>query len=127
MSDLCFMSIDAVAPRLKSGELSPVELTRAFLERIHAQDGKLNAYVDLMEEGALAEARVAEREIQQGQYRGPLHGIPVAVKDQYDAKGAPARVRVPQPAGAGEDATAVRRLRERHCIILRSGRAFLGN
>ena len=41
MSDLCFMSIDAVAPRLKSGELSPVELTRAFLERIHAQDGKL--------------------------------------------------------------------------------------
>jgi len=117
MSDLCFMSIDAVAPRLKSGELSPVELTRAFLDRIHAEDAKLHAFVNLMEESALAEAQAAQKEIQQGHYRGPLHGIPVAVKDQYDAQGAPARVRVPQPSGAGEDATAVRRLREAGAVF----------
>jgi aspartyl-tRNA(Asn)/glutamyl-tRNA(Gln) amidotransferase subunit A len=117
MSDLCFLSIDAVAPRLKSGELSPVELTRAFLDRIYALDDKLHAYVNLMEESALKEAQAAEKEIQQGRYRGPLHGIPVAVKDQYDAKGAPARVRVPQPVGEGEDATAVRRLREAGAVF----------
>ena len=66
----------------------------------------------------MEEARAAEREIGQGRYRGPLHGVPVAVKDQYDVAGAPAAVRIPQPAGPGEDSTAVRRLREAGAVLL---------
>ena len=111
MSDLCFSSIDSIAPRLQKREVSPVELTQAYLDRIHAVDGDLHAYVNLMEESALAEARAAEQEIMNGRYRGPLHGIPFAVKDQYDVRGALSMVRIPQPAGPGEDCTAVRRRR----------------
>ena len=59
MSDLCFSSIDSMAPRLQKGEVSPVELTQAYLDRIHALDGDLHAYVNLMEESALEEARTA--------------------------------------------------------------------
>ena len=118
MSDLCFASIDSMAPRLQKREVSPVDLTRACLDRVHALDGNLRAYVNLMEESALEEARAAEREIQQGRYRGPLHGIPVAVKDQYDVEGALSMVRIPQPAGPGEDCTAVRRLREAGAVLL---------
>ena len=118
MSDLCFSSIDSMAARLQKREVSPVELTRAYLDRIQALDGSLHAFVNLMEESALEEARAAEQEIQQGHYRGPLHGIPVAVKDQYDVKGALSMVRIPQPAGPGEDCTAVRRLREAGAVLL---------
>jgi len=115
MSDLCFSSIDELAPRLKKRDLSPVELTRAFHERIHALDDKLHAYIHLMEERALAQAESSAKEIVEGRYRGPLHGIPVAAKDQYDAEGAPSRVRV--AAGDGEDATAVHRLREAGAVF----------
>ena len=118
MSDLCFSSIDSMAPRLHKGEISPVELTQAYLDRIRARDGDLRAYVNLMEESALAEARAAEQEIENGRYRGPLHGIPVAVKDQYDVEGALSLVRIPQPSGPGEDCTAVRRLREAGAVML---------
>jgi aspartyl-tRNA(Asn)/glutamyl-tRNA(Gln) amidotransferase subunit A len=118
MSDLCFSSIDSMAPRLQKGEVSPVELTQAYLDRIHALDGDLRAYVNLMEEDALEEARTAEQEIRDGRYRGPLHGIPVAVKDQYDVAGAPSMVRIPQPAGPGEDCEAVRRLRGAGAVML---------
>ena len=118
MSELCFSSIDSMAPRLRKREVSPVELTRAYLDRVNSLDGNLHAYVHLMEESALDEARAAEREIGQGRYRGPLHGVPVAVKDQYDVAGAPAAVRIPQPAGPGEDSTAVRRLREAGAVLL---------
>ena len=118
MSDSCFSSIDSMGPRLQKREVSPVELTRAYLDRIHAIDGNLHAYVNLMEESALDEARAAEQEIRQGRYRGPLHGIPVAVKDQYDVAGALAAVRIPKPAGPGQDCTAVRRLREAGAVLL---------
>lgn len=118
MSDLCFSSIDSMAQRLRKRDVSPVELTQAYLDRIHALDGNLRAYVNLMEDSALAEAHAAEREIVQGNYRGPLHGIPVAVKDQYDVEGALSMVRIPQPVGPGEDSAAVRRLREGGAVLL---------
>ena len=62
-------------------EFSPVELTRAFLERIDAVDGQLHSYITVLEEGAMAAARSAEADILRGDYRGPLHGIPIALKD----------------------------------------------
>ena len=61
--------------------LSPVELTEAQLARIEAADGRLKSYATVMAESALAEARQAEAEIAAGEYRGPLHGVPIAVKD----------------------------------------------
>src|SRR5262249_62133821 len=95
---------------IKNRKLSPIELTRAVLDRIRAVDGKLYAYINLMAERAMADARSAEAEIQQGKWRGPMHGIPVAVKDQLDVDGAPARIRQ-FTKGVG-DATAVKKLRE---------------
>ena len=86
-TDLCYLSIGEAAELLREGELSPVELTRAFLDRIEHLDATLQAYITLMPERAMSDARKAEAEILRGDYRGPLHGIPIALKDLYDTKG----------------------------------------
>src|SRR3989338_8005679 len=113
---LYYLSIHEAQQLIQSRQLSPVELTRSVLERIAAVDGKLHAYINLMADSALEEARVAEAEIVGGNWRGPMHGIPVAVKDQLDVEGAAARIRQ-FTKGVG-DATAVRRLREAGAIML---------
>ena len=86
-ADLNYATITDLAPRLESGALSPVELTRACLDRIAALDGSINAFITVLEESALAEARQAEQEIRGGHYRGPLHGIPIAHKDLFYTRG----------------------------------------
>jgi aspartyl-tRNA(Asn)/glutamyl-tRNA(Gln) amidotransferase subunit A len=86
-TDLCYLSIGEAAELLREGELSPVELTRAFLDRIELLDGPLQAYITVMSDSALSDARKAEAELLRGEYRGPLHGIPIALKDLYDTKG----------------------------------------
>ncbi len=113
---LYYLSIHEAQQLIQSRQLSPVELTRSVLERIAAVDGKLHAYINLMADSAMEEARVAEAEIVGGNWRGPMHGIPVAVKDQVDVEGAAARIRQ-FTKGVG-DATAVRRLREAGAIML---------
>jgi len=117
---LFHLTIDEAKRLIESRALSPVELTRAMLRRIEAVDGRLHAYLNLMPQSALAEARLAEAEILQGHYRGPLHGIPVAVKDQLDVKGAPATIRGRESSKlhASEDSTAVRKLREAGAVML---------
>ena len=79
--DLAYATIEELAPRIASGELSPVALTQAQLDRIEAHDGRLKSYATVMADSALAEAQQAADEIAAGNYRGPLHGIPIAVKD----------------------------------------------
>lgn len=113
---LYYLSIHEAQQLIKNRQLSPVELTQAVLERINAVDGKLHAYINLMADDALREARTAEEEISKGKWRGPMHGIPVAVKDQLDVAGAPARIRQ-HTRGVG-DATAVRKLREAGAIMM---------
>jgi aspartyl-tRNA(Asn)/glutamyl-tRNA(Gln) amidotransferase subunit A len=113
---LYYLSIHEAQQLIKDRKLSPVELTRAVLDRIQAVDGKLHAYINLMAESAMAEARAAEAEIANGKWRGPMHGIPVAVKDQLDVQGAQARIRQ-FTQGVG-DATAVRKLREAGAIMM---------
>jgi amidase len=76
-----FADLLDTAGLIESGELSPVDLTRCMLDRIDALDGRLKSYATVMAGGALEAARKAEREIAGGTYRGPLHGIPIAVKD----------------------------------------------
>lgn len=113
---LYYLSIDEAQRLIQSRKLSPVELTRSVLERIASVDGRLHAYINLTADAAMEQARVAEAEIAGGKWRGPMHGIPVAVKDQLDVAGAPARIRQ-FTKGVG-DATAVRKLRDAGAILL---------
>jgi aspartyl-tRNA(Asn)/glutamyl-tRNA(Gln) amidotransferase subunit A len=82
-------TIADAARAIAARQLSPVELTRACLERVHKLDGELNAFVHLAEERALADARAAEAAIMAQRPKGPLHGIPIGLKDIVDTKGIP--------------------------------------
>jgi aspartyl-tRNA(Asn)/glutamyl-tRNA(Gln) amidotransferase subunit A len=82
-------TIAEAARLIAAKQLSPVELTRACLERVHKLDGELHAFVHLTEERALAEARAAEAAIMSRSPKGPLHGIPIGLKDIVDTKGIP--------------------------------------
>src|SRR5919108_4923391 len=117
---LHYLTIHEAHKLIQGRDLSPVELTRAVVERIDALDGQLHAFVNLMADTALEEARVAEAEILRGNYRGPMHGIAVAVKDQLDVREAPAEIRNLEADAAKRvaDAPAVRKLREGGAILL---------
>ncbi len=86
-NDLCHLTIAEAAALIETRKLSPVELTEAFLARIEQYNSKLFAYVNVTVERARADARKAEEEIAAGNYRGPLHGIPIGLKDIYDTAG----------------------------------------
>jgi aspartyl-tRNA(Asn)/glutamyl-tRNA(Gln) amidotransferase subunit A len=110
----------SLGPMIESGQVSPVELTAAVLDHIERRNGTLNAFTSVYPELAMAQAREAEANIQNGQYLGPLHGIPLAVKDLYLVAG------MRRTCGSGflredpspMDATAVARLRAAGAIIV---------
>jgi aspartyl-tRNA(Asn)/glutamyl-tRNA(Gln) amidotransferase subunit A len=106
--------------RLRRKEISPVELTRGCLERIEKLDPALNAFITVMTESALAEARAAQDEIVRGEWRGPLHGIPIALKDLIDTAGTrtTAASGLYQSRVPTEDAEVVKRLRRAGAVIL---------
>ncbi|HEY1373821.1 MAG TPA: amidase [Candidatus Binatia bacterium] len=114
---LHYLTIDEASKLIQKRALSPLELTKAVLDRITAVDGRLKSYLNFMPDRAITEAGEAEGEIQKGNYKGPLHGIPLAVKDQLDLKGAPALIRG-QSAKSPRDAAAVERLRRAGAVIL---------
>ena len=72
---------------MRQKKISPVEITRACLVRIETLNPLLNGFVNVTAESAMAEARQAESEVQRGEWRGPLHGIPIALKDLFDTAG----------------------------------------
>jgi aspartyl-tRNA(Asn)/glutamyl-tRNA(Gln) amidotransferase subunit A len=118
MNDLS--TISEVASRVRRKDISPVELTRESLARIEKLNPSLNAFITVMAESALAEARQAEAEIARGEWRGPLHGIPIALKDLIDTAGvrttsasALHEKRIPN-----EDAEATRKLRQAGAVIV---------
>ena len=82
-----FKTITEIAEEIAAKQLSPVDVTAAMLERIEALDGQLKSYATVIAKQAMAAAQAAEREITAGTYRGPLHGIPIAVKDLCFTKG----------------------------------------
>jgi aspartyl-tRNA(Asn)/glutamyl-tRNA(Gln) amidotransferase subunit A len=119
-NELCALSIEELGPRLARKEISPVSLVSAFLERIERIDKSINAFITVMADQAMADARCSEREILSGHYKGPLDGVPIALKDLYDARGVPTTngskffsANVPQ-----EDAESVARLRRAGAIII---------
>ncbi|HEX3821329.1 MAG TPA: amidase, partial [Candidatus Sulfotelmatobacter sp.] len=115
-----FPTISDLAPRLRGREISPVEVTEDCLQRIEKLNPSLNAFITVMADSALAEARAAEAEILRGEWRGPLHGIPIALKDLIDVAGtrttsasALHKNRIP-----AQDAEVVRRLRHAGAVII---------
>lgn len=118
--DLEGLSITEVSPRIRDGEISPVELTNHYLSRIKKLNPILNAYVTLTEEQALVDAKKVEKEIQSGKYRGPLHGIPFSIKDNLATRGVrtTAGSKILSDWVPDMDATVVARLKEAGAIML---------
>jgi aspartyl-tRNA(Asn)/glutamyl-tRNA(Gln) amidotransferase subunit A len=119
MTDPHFLTIAQASAQIKARTLSPVELTQAFLSRVKQFDGALNSHLLVLEEQALADAKKAESEIASGHWRGPLHGIPIGLKDIYNTAGirttghsALFKDHVPT-----EDAFTVARLRQAGAVI----------
>jgi aspartyl-tRNA(Asn)/glutamyl-tRNA(Gln) amidotransferase subunit A len=113
-------TISEVAPLLRAKEISPLELARTCLERTEKLNPTLNAFITVTAESALRQARAAETEISRGEWRGPLHGVPVALKDIVDTAGIRTTAasalfanRIPT-----KDAEVVRRLKQAGAIIL---------
>ena len=119
-NDIPYLSATELAGYIESKQLSPLEAVDAYLSRIERVDPKLNSYVTVCAETARAEARQAGEEIAGGGYRGPLHGIPVGVKDQIHAKGITnsdgSKIRADFVPDA--DATVVANLRRAGAILL---------
>lgn len=119
-SELCRLTLTEAAALVADKSVSPVELTQACLERIARLDSALNAFITVTRDTALEQARIAEREIASGRYRGPLHGIPVALKDLIDTAGArtTAASALFQERVPAEDAAVVRHLKVAGAVLL---------
>jgi len=114
------VTISELAPQIQSGKISPVELTSQTFALIRQRDPALNSYLTLMEAPALEQARQAEREIRTGHYRGPLHGIPYAVKDLFYTRGlaTTAGSKILRSFVPEFDAAAIDRLREAGAVLV---------
>ena len=118
--ELTSLNIQQAGDLLKRREISPLELTQAHLERIQKYDQHLNSFITLTPELALQQAHLAEKEIQQGNYRGNLHGIPLGLKDLFETQG------IRTTAGSTffaeyipeSDASVVQKLKEAGAILL---------
>ena len=119
-ADIPFLTVAALAELIRSGEVTPVEATEAYLQRIETFNSDIRAYLTVTAEQARQAAREAEEEIASGHYRGPLHGVPVAVKDQIYTEG----IRTTGGSPVFDefvpeyDATVIARLKEAGAVLL---------
>ena len=118
--DLHYLSLDEVARRLKARKLSSVEATQAMLDRIGKFDPKLKSYATVTPERALADAKRLDGETAAGKSRGPLHGVPIGIKDLCDTEGVPtaAGMAIRRANVPTKDATVVARLKQAGAVIL---------
>ena len=118
-TELWEQSIDELAPQIRSGTVSPVALTKASLERIAEHDDKLKSFIHIADD-ALAQARKAQQHIQRGKWRGPLHGVPIAIKDNYLTADMPTTVGTTAPGLEYplRDSSAVARLRAAGAVLI---------
>lgn len=119
-TELAYASISELAPRVASGEISPIDLTDAMLTRIDRYNAVLNAYLTVTEESARESAQAAASAIRAGNYLGPLHGIPIAIKDLFATRGVRTTFgsRVFADWVPDHDAGAVERLRDAGAILI---------
>ena len=119
-ADIPFQTVAALGELIRSGEVSPVEAAEAYLQRIESLNAEIRAYLTVTAEQARQAARDAEAEIASGNYRGPLHGVPVAVKDQIYTEG----IRTTGGSPVFDefvpeyDATVIARLKEAGAVLL---------
>ena len=118
--DLIYLSATELGRRIQSGEVSPVEATAAYLDRIEEVEPKLNAFITVLGDESLESARQAEAEIASGNHRGPLHGVPVGVKDQIHTAGilTTSASKLRADFVPDEDATVVRNLKRAGAVII---------
>jgi len=117
--------VNELAAAIASGEITPLEIAEALLARIDQFDGEVRAFSHLDRDAVLAQARVLTEEAQAGRLRGPLHGVPFAVKEQFLVQGVPTLgdYMDPAPEVAGYDATVVARLTGAGALLL--GKLFM--
>lgn len=118
--ELAFLTISELSELIRTRKISPVEVTRVMLQRIEKLNPILNAYITATSEQAMKSAQDAEKEIQRSKWRGPLHGVPLALKDLFDTAGVKTTAgsalfkdRVPE-----QDAEVVRRLKASGAVLL---------
>ena len=118
--DIPFLSASELSRLIEKKEVSPVEAIEAYLQRIEDLDFKFNSYLTVCRDQALQAARIAEQSILQGNHLGPMHGIPVAVKDQFWSKGirTTGGSRILADFIPNEDATVVANLKKAGAILL---------
>ena len=112
------LDISTLGPLIEKREVSPVEVVQAYLDRIERHNSRYRAYISVYPEPALEAARLAESEIAAGAYRGPLHGIPLAVKDLFQVEGMERTCGSRIPVPPGPEATSVTRLKAAGAIVL---------
>ena len=118
--EICYASAGQLAPMIKSGEISPVEIIDAHLSRIRATEPVLNSFITVLADEATTAARQAERDIRAGRHRGPLHGIPVGLKDLFNTGGVrtTSGSRIYDNYIPAQDCTVAARFREAGAILL---------
>lgn len=118
--DIPFLTVAQLAQRIENKEVSPVEATEAYLDRIDGLDFKFNAFLAVSRKEALQAARQAEQAIAQGNYLGPMHGVPVAVKDQFWTKDirSTGGSRILADFVPDEDATVIANLKTAGAVVL---------
>ena len=118
-NDIVLLPIEDLAVKIQRQELSPVELTECMLDRIKKYDGNIKSFI-FVAETAKEAATLAEKEIKGGLYRGPLHGIPIGIKDNYLTKDMPTTVGTKAPGISFPltDATTVQQLRKAGAILI---------
>ncbi len=118
--ELPFLTASQLSNLIETKEISPVEATEAYLDRIEEVDPKLNSYITITWEQAFESARQAEQEIAAGKHRGPLHGVPMAVKDQFNTAGVltTGGSRILKDNVPSEDATVIAKLKEAGAVML---------
>ena len=119
-ADLAMLSLKEASERIHTRKVSPVELTEACLARIKTFGPKTNAFISVMRDQALKQAKALEQEQMAGRFRGPLHGIPIALKDNIDAAGVRTTAGSKTLEGnfATEDAEVTARLRAAGAIFV---------
>src|SRR3954463_10586979 len=119
-ADILFLSVRELGQKIKAKQLSPGELTEAYLDRARTLGSRLNAYATLTPDLALQQAHAAEAEIKSGKYRGPLHGIPYAAKDLLAVKGYPTQWGARPYANQkfDENATVIKKLEKAGAVLL---------
>ncbi|MDQ6438074.1 amidase [Mesorhizobium sp. LHD-90] len=118
--ELHFRDLTDVAAMLRDGDVTSRELTEACLARITAVGERYNAFITMLADEALAAAKAADKARGEGRLLGPLHGVPIALKDMLDLKGVPTTAGMPMRRDhvASEDATVVRKLKDAGAVIL---------